>query len=113
MLQRCLRQSSRAVSVAATEARISQAQRTTFQASQSLARAQRRSFVVSRRHFAEAEPVKADGEAAAPGPSEEAQPEAQKEDPIAKELEAKKREALDLTVCQAPFQQPACCAATY
>lgn len=89
MLQRCLRQSVRAVS-AATETRFAQQQRTFFRPATSFRPAQQRYFSASRRACAEAD---AKSEA-----KDESTEDAAKEDPIAKELEAKKKEAIDLTV---------------
>jgi len=89
MLQRCLRQSSRALS-AATETRLAQQQRTSFLPAASFTPAQQRYFSASRRSCAEAEAKSEAKDESAEG--------AAKEDPVAKELEAKKKEALELTV---------------
>ena len=89
MLQRCLRQSSRALS-AATETRFAQQQRTSFLPTAAHTPIQQRYFSASRRSCA-------DNDAKSEAKDESAEG-AEKEDPIAKELEAKKKEALDLTV---------------
>jgi len=89
MFQRCLRQSSRALN-AASETRFAQQQRTSFLPTASSTPIQQRYFSASTRSRAES-----DAKSEAKNESSEG---AEKEDPIAKELEAKKKEALDLTV---------------
>lgn len=74
---------------AAAEIRSSQAQRTPFLSPQVVSRVSQRSFSATRWRRAEAEAAK-EAEAG------EKKEEAPKEDPVAKELEAKKKEAVDL-----------------
>ena len=91
MLRQSLLRATRAATVRASEARMSSRlhqPQTIFTCSAGPSR----SFSVSRRYLAEAEASKADaskeGEAAAP-----------KDDALTKELEAKKKEVVDVTVC--------------
>lgn len=99
MLPRYLSRSARAFAAHATEVRLPQASRQTFFQPHTAQAPLRSSIASSRWYSAEAEPAKTAEKA------EEAKPQAEKEDPVKKELEAKKKEVVDITVCNHAFNR--------
>lgn len=94
MLQRCLYSSVRATRLAGADARPFQ----TLRSSTTIRTLPARSFTTSRWYGAE-EPAKKEDT-----PQADKEPEIAKEDPTVKELEAKKKEVVEVTVKHEPRQ---------